>query len=172
MKAEQQGCCCRLRRWWKCPRLLFSEVSSLFSIRSVCCALMVCAQCCGWAGRGKAETCLLELRLTKSWFRELLEAYCRWGKLSRWTASKCSKSMCLGCQFSGALLNFGGLVQYAETKVFFSQDRAALWFVKVIENENLSGSGSSSQAPVLLGAAEDWESCWGCLEVRACVLFL
>lgn len=32
----------------------------------------------------------------------------------------------------------------------FSQDRAALWFVKVIENENVSGSGGSSQAPVLL----------------------
>lgn len=49
---------------------------------------------------------------------------------------------------------------------------AALWFVKVIENEKFSASGSSSQALVLPGAAEDRESCWGCLGVRACVFLL
>lgn len=68
---------------------------------------------------------------------------------------------------------WGASFQYGETKALFSQARAALWFVKAIENENWSGSGSSSQAVVFVtGVAEDQESCWGCLGVRACVFFL
>lgn len=102
-------------------------------------------------------------------FGELLQAFCRWGKLTRWTASKRVQKLCVS--FQELYWISGGLFQYGETKALFSQDRAALWFVKVIENENLSGSGSSSQAPVLPAAAEDGESCWGCLRVRACVFF-
>lgn len=45
---------------------------------------------------------------------------------------------------------WGACCSMVKRKHCLHKTRAALWFVKVIEDENLSASGSSSQALVLL----------------------